>query len=88
MERTAFARSLRNVVLEEQHELHDLEDEIKRLDSAIKKIFILMDEDGDGYIDQKEASRVGRALGCNPASFWHVLKKYDAAGNRKLNLEE
>ena len=41
-----------------------------------------------GYIDKHEASRVARALGCQPDAFWQVLKKYDAAGNRKLNLEE
>ena len=47
MEGKTFVGSLKNLYLEEQSYVHELENEISRLDAAIQKIFQLMDEDGD-----------------------------------------
>ena len=48
------------------------------LDEQSEKLFTLMDADGDGQLTETEGHIVADAFGCNPATFWSLLEKYDA----------
>jgi hypothetical protein len=58
------------------------------LDSKSELLFHHMDADGDGRLSEVEIRTVAEATGCNPDSFWSILKKYDADGDEHITRDE
>ena len=55
---------------------------------SIHELFHLLDADADGSISENEAKQAAQQLGCNPATFWSLLLKYDVDGDRVIQMDE
>ena len=58
------------------------------LDAESERLFTLMDADGDGQLTKVEGHKVADAFGCNKATFWSLLLKYDTDGDGKISRSE
>ena len=68
--------------------LRDMEERKPGKPSAAKRLFDVIDADGNGKIDRAEACLVADALKCSPESFWQLLLRYSKAVPGKIVYPE
>ena len=68
--------------------LRDMEERKPPKPSAVRRLFHMMDQDGNGQIDRIEACLVADALQISPDSFWNVLSKYGKKVPNKIAYTE
>lgn len=59
-----------------------------KLSECAAELFELMDLDKDGVITEAEGKHVAKLFECNPATFWTLLRKYDANNDKRISCDE
>jgi len=59
-----------------------------KLSECAAQLFELMDLDKDGVITEAEGKHVADLFECNPATFWTLLRKYDANNDKRISCDE